>query len=123
MEWVKIIGDTLEYIEKHITEDLDIDDIAKAVNVSPFYFQKGFVMLCGFTVAEYVRNRKLALAGNYIATSNEKIIDIALKYGYDSPDGFTKAFTRFHEITPMAVRKDSVLLKSFAPLKIKFSLE
>jgi len=51
MEWVKIIGDALEYIEKHITEDLDIDDIAKAVNVSPFYFQKGFVMLCGFTVA------------------------------------------------------------------------
>lgn len=62
MEWVKIIGDALEYIEKHITEDLDIDDIAKAVNVSSFYFQKGFVMLCGFTVAEYVRNRKLALA-------------------------------------------------------------
>lgn len=123
MEWVKIIGDALEYIEKHITEDLDIDDIAKAVNVSPFYFQKGFVMLCGFTVAEYVRNRKLALAGNDIATSNEKIIDIALKYGYDSPDGFTKAFTRFHGITPMAARKDSVLLKSFAPLKIKFSLE
>lgn len=123
MEWVKIIGDALEYIEKHITEDLDIDDIAKAVNVSPFYFQKGFVMLCGFTVAEYVRNRKLALAGNYIATSNEKIIDIALKYGYDSPDGFTKAFTRFHGITPMVARKDSVLLKSFAPLKIKFSLE
>lgn len=123
MEWVKIIGDALEYIEKHITEDLDIDDIAKAVNVSSFYFQKGFVMLCGFTVAEYVRNRKLALAGNYIATSNEKIIDIALKYGYDSPDGFTKAFTRFHGITPMVAWKDSVLLKSFAPLKIKFSLE
>lgn len=80
-------------------------------------------MLCGFTVAEYVRNRKLALAGNYIATSNEKIIDIALKYGYDSPDGFTKAFTRFHGITPMVAWKDSVLLKSFAPLKIKFSLE
>lgn len=80
-------------------------------------------MLCGFTVAEYVRNRKLALAWNYIATSNEKIIDIALKYGYDSPDGFTKAFTRFHGITPMVARKDSVLLKSFAPLKIKFSLE
>lgn len=123
MEWVKIIGDALDYIEKHITEDLDIDDIAKAVNVSPFYFQKGFVMLCGFTVAEYVRNRKLALAGNDIATSNEKIIDIALKYGYDSPDDFTKAFTRFHGITPLAARKDSVLLKSFAPLKIKFSLE
>lgn len=51
MEWVKIIGDALGYIEKHITEDLDIDDRAKVVNVSPFYFQKGFVMLCGFTVA------------------------------------------------------------------------
>ena len=51
MEWVKIIGDALGYIAKHITENLDVDEIAKAVNVSPFYFQKGFVMLCGFTVA------------------------------------------------------------------------
>lgn len=122
MEWVKIIGNSIDFIEKNITEELTVNDIAKDVSVSPFYFQKGFVMLCGFTVAEYIRNRRLALAGNDIATSDEKIIDIALKYGYDTPDGFTKAFTRFHGVTPLAARKNSATLKSFAPLKIKFSL-
>lgn len=123
MEWVKTIADSIEFIEDNITEDLTTDDIAKAVNVSPFYFQKGFVMLCGFTIAEYIRNRRLALAGNDVATTNDKIIDIALKYGYDTPDGFAKAFTRFHGVTPLNARKNPVMLKSFAPLKIKFSLE
>lgn len=80
-------------------------------------------MLCGFTVAEYIRNRRLALAGNEIIGTDHPVIDIALKYGYDSPDSFTKAFTRFHGSTPTAVRKDNVMLKSFAPLKIKVHLE
>ena len=80
-------------------------------------------MLCGFTITEYIRNRRLALAGNDLATGKEKIIDIALKYGYDSPDSFTRAFTRFHGVTPTAARKEQVMLKSFAPLKIKLSLE
>ncbi|MCI5679588.1 MAG: AraC family transcriptional regulator [Bacteroidales bacterium] len=123
MEWMAIIGDSIQYIEEHITEEISVNSIAKHVNVSPFYFQKGFAMLCGFTVAEYIRNRRLALAGNDLLATDEKIIDIALKYGYDSPDSFTKAFTRFHGITPASVRKDEVMLKSFAPLKIKISVE
>ena len=123
MEWMAIIGNSIQYIEAHIEEELSVERIARAVNVSPFYFQKGFAMLCGFTVAEYIRNRRLALAGNALVTTDEKIIDIALKYGYDSPDSFTRAFTRFHGATPVAVRRDGAMLKSFAPLKIKFSLE
>lgn len=123
MEWMAVIGNSIQYIEEHITEPLTIETIARAVNVSPFYFQKGFALLCGFTVSEYIRNRRLALAGNDLAATDEKVIDIALKYGYDSPDSFTKAFTRFHGVTPTAARRDGVLLKSFAPLKIRFSLE
>ncbi|MDO5147766.1 MAG: AraC family transcriptional regulator [Oscillospiraceae bacterium] len=123
MEWMKAIGDSVQYIEEHITEEISAESVAEYVNVSPFYFQKGFAMICGFTVAEYIRNRRLALAGNEIAVSDEKIIDIALKYGYDSPDSFTKAFARFHGVTPSAVRKDCAMLKSFAPLKIRISLE
>ncbi|NLK97669.1 MAG: AraC family transcriptional regulator [Epulopiscium sp.] len=123
MEWMTIIGNSIQYIEEHITEDITVDSIAKNANVSTFYFQKGFAMLCGFTVAEYIRNRRLALAGNDLLVTDEKIIDIAIKYGYDSPDSFTKAFTRFHGVTPTSVRKDGVMLKSFAPLKIKISLE
>ena len=123
MEWMAIIGNSIQYIEDHITEDITVEDIAKEVGVSSFYFQKGFAMLCGYTVSEYIRNRRLALAGNELLVTEEKIIDIAMKYGYDSPDSFTKAFTRFHGVTPTSVRKDEVLLKSFAPLKIKISLE
>ena len=123
MEWMAIIGNSIQYIEDHITEDITVEDVAKCVCVSPFYFQKGFAMLCGFSVSEYIRNRRLALAGNDLLVTQEKIIDIAMKYGYDSPDSFTKAFTRFHGVTPTSVRKDAVLLKSFAPLKLKISLE
>ena len=122
MEWMAIIGNSIQYIEDHITEDITVEDVAKCVGVSPFYFQKGFAMLCGFSVSEYIRNRRLALAGNDLLVTEEKIIDIAMKYGYDSPDSFTKAFTRFHGVTPTSVRKDAVLLKSFAPLKLKISL-
>ena len=79
MEWMAIIGDSIQYIEEHITEEISVNSIAKHVNVSPFYFQKGFAMLCGFTVAEYIRHRRLALAGNDLLATDEKIIDIALK--------------------------------------------
>lgn len=123
MGWVECIGEAIGYIEDHITEELTVERISKQVLVSPFYFQKGFTMLCGFTVGEYIRQRRLALAGSELVSTNGKVIDIALKYGYDSPDSFTKAFTRFHGVTPTAVRKDGAMLKSFAPLKIKFTLE
>ncbi len=123
MEWMEAIGKAIQYIEEHITEELSVEKIARYVNISTFYFQKGFSMLCGFTVAEYIRNRRLALAGNDLAIGDEKVIDIALKYGYDSPDSFTKAFVRFHEVTPSQVRKGQMTLKLFAPLKIKISLE
>ncbi len=123
MDWIKLIGDSVKYIEEHITDDITVDGVAASVFISSYYFQKGFSMLCGFSVAEYIRNRRLALAGNEIVAGNGKIIDIALKYGYDSPDSFTKAFTRFHGVTPLSARKDGAVLKSFAPLKIKFSLE
>lgn len=123
VNWVEGIGNALNYIEENITEDLNIDDIAKQAYVSPFYFQKGFAMLCGLTVGEYIRKRKITIAGAEIISSDTKIIDIALKYGYDSPDSFTKAFTRFHGITPAAARKEGAVIKSFASLKIKFTLE
>ena len=123
MEWTEAISKAVTYIETHITEDITVEDIAREIYLSPFYFQKGFSLLCGFTISEYIRNRRLSLAGNELATSEQKVIDIALKYGYDSPDSFTKAFTRFHGVTPSMVQKNEQLLKSFAPLKIKISME
>lgn len=123
MEWTECISKAVGYIEDNLTEKLTIQNIAKQALVSPFYFQKGFAMLCGFTVSEYIKKRRLALAGGEILSTNEKIIDIALKYGYDSPDSFTKAFIRFHGATPASVRKGETMIKSFASLKIKLTLE
>lgn len=123
MEWIESISKAIEYIEAHITENLTTSDIAKEVCISSFYFQKGFSMLCGFTVAEYIRQRRLTLAGSELVSTDNKIIDIAMKYGYDSPDSFTKAFTRFHGSTPTAVRRDGATMKSFASLKINISLK
>lgn len=123
MEWMDAIQESIEFIESHITDDISAEDVASHVFRSSFYFQKGFSMLCGYSVSEYIRNRRLALAGGELATSDVKIIDVAMKYGYDSPDSFTKAFTRFHGISPTMVRKDNVMIKTFAPLKIEISLK
>ncbi|MBD5543586.1 MAG: AraC family transcriptional regulator [Lachnospiraceae bacterium] len=123
MDWIKIIGDAMEYIEENITENLTVSRIADGVDISAFYFQKGFSMLCGYTVGEYIRMRRLSLAGSELLSSDIKVIDLAMKYGYDSPDSFTKAFVRFHGSTPTDVRTNGALLKSFAPLHIKLSLD
>lgn len=123
MTWIESITEAIAYIEKNLTEDLNIADIAKQACISPFYFQKGFSMLCGFTVGDYIRKRRLSLAGSDLIHSHQKIIDIAIKYGYDSPDSFTKAFTRFHGVTPTAVRKEGAMVKSYAPLKMSLILK
>lgn len=123
MNWIEGMQEAISYIEDNLIEDLELEKVAKKVCVSSFYFQKAFSMLCGYTVGEYIRQRRLGQAGIDVATTNEKIIDIAIKYGYDSPDSFTKAFTRFHGNTPTAIRKNGATIKTFAPLKIKFSLE
>lgn len=123
VEWMDAIQNAINFIEEHITDDITAEDVANHVYMSAFYFQKGFSMLCGFTVSEYIRNRKLALAGGELASTDIKVIDVALKYGYDSPDSFTKAFTRFHGVSPSAVRKGDSVIRTFAPLKLKISLK
>ncbi len=123
MDWVAGIHQAIQYIEQHLREELIIRDIAQQAALSPYYFQKGFAMLCGMTVSDYIRQRRLSAAGLEVLTTNRKIIDIALEFGYDSPDSFTKAFARFHGLTPAALRKSGGAVRSFAPLRIKVILE
>ena len=122
-EWTEGIQNAIQYIEDNLTEELDISDIAAKAYISPFYFQKIFGVLCGFTVGEYIRNRRLTLAAEELSSSDIKVIDAAVKYGYDSPDSFTRAFTKFHGVSPSAAKEKGAAIKSFAPLRIKLTLE
>lgn len=121
--WNDGIRNAIYYIEEHLTEDIEVNKIAEQAFVSSFYFQKIFNVLCGFTVGEYIRNRRLTLAAQDLCSTNIKVLDVALKYRYDSPDSFTKAFTKFHGITPSQAREKDCRLNSVAPLKIKLTLE
>ncbi len=123
MEWTEAIREAISYVEKHITEDITMYDVADHVHISPFYFHKGFSILCGYSITEYIRNRKLALAGQELLAEDISVIELAMKYGYDSPDSFTKAFTRFHGYSPSIVRRDKTMLKAFAPLQLTISLK
>ena len=121
--WAEGIQIALQYIEDNLTEDLQIEDIAAKAYVSSFHFQRIFSVLCGFTVGEYIRNRRLTLAAQELSADNAKVIDVAVKYGYDSPDSFARAFTRFHGISPSAAKEKGANLRSFAPVRIKLTLE
>lgn len=121
--WIEGIQNAIEYIENNLTEELKIEDIAEKACVSAFHFQRTFNILCGFTVGEYIRNRRLSLAAQELSKADAKVIDVALKYGYDSPESFTRAFAKFHGISPSAAKIKGANLKSFARIKIKLTLE
>ena len=123
MDWITGMQKAIDYIEANLTEEIDYEKVAAESFSSSYHFQRVFSILCGYTLGEYIRLRRLSLAGAELANGKDKVIDIALKYGYDSPDSFTKAFQKFHGITPSQARADGNMLKSFSRLSIKISLE
>lgn len=122
MKWITALQKTIEYVEKHLLEDISAQDVAANVYLSPLYLQRGFQILTGMTISEYIRNRRLYQAALEIGTTDAKIIDIAMKYGYDTPESFTKAFTRFHGNTPMKLRREHSPAKPFLPMKINIMI-
>lgn len=123
MDWAKGLQNAINYMEDQITETPDYDRIAREMGLSSFYFQRIFSILCGMPPGEYLRCRRLALAGQELLNGEGKVIDLAMKYGYDTPEGFTRAFTRFHGATPSAVRKHRALVRSFSRLSISISVK
>lgn len=113
----------VKYIEDNLTEELDISDIASKAFLSPFYFQKIFGVLCGFTVGEYIRCRRLTLAAEELSSGDPRVLDIAVKYGYESQESFSRAFTKFHGISPSAAKEKGARLKNFAPVQIILTLK
>lgn len=117
------IQKAINYIEDNILTELDYNTVAKEMNVSSHHFQKIFHVLSGFTLGEYVRNRRLSLAASELQLSNCRIMDIAMKYGYDAPESFSRAFERFHGVLPSAAKEKGVTIKSFSRMSLKVILE
>ena len=123
MNLTKGIQNAIQYIEDNILSDLDVKVIAEKAYVSPFHFQRLFYLLSGMTLGSYIRNRRLSLAAVDLQSSDSRIIDIAMKYGYDTPESFSRAFERFHSILPSAAKTKGAKVNSLSPLSIKVSLE
>ena len=121
MDWITGISKAIDYIEEHITEPTDYARAAKEACSSPFNFQRVFALLCGYTLGDYVRMRRLTLAGEELLSTDAKVINVALKYGYDSPESFSRAFTRFHGVSPSTVRKGAAI-HSFSRICVKLIL-
>ena len=121
--WIEGFQESIDFMEQNMTENPDIEEIAGKAALSPFYYQRIFGALCGMTVGEYIRARRMTLAAQELNRKDVKVIDVAVKYGYDSPDSFTKTFQKFHGITPSQAREPGAQLRSFAPLHIKITME
>lgn len=105
MEGLQKMLDSIEYIERNLDNDLYIEDIAAIAYMSKYHFQRMFNMLTGYTVSEYIRNRRITLATQELVNSRSKVIDVAMKYGYESPESFTKHFGKFMVSVHQKLRK------------------
>lgn len=106
----------IDYIEKHLTEEIDQRELARAACCSYFDVGRMFSLIAGISLADYIRRRRLTMAGLELKYENAKVIDVALKYGYDSPVSFTRAFQTFHGINPSALSREAEIPKVFPRL-------
>lgn len=123
MEWTASLRAAIDYMEKHLFEEIRAEDVARAVHISPFYLQKGFRILTGCSMGEYVRLRRLYLAALEIRAGSGTVTELAAKYGYDTPDSFTKAFRRFHGVSPAQLKRNADQIRPFLPLKISLQVK
>ena len=119
----EILQRSVDFIEAHLLDNITYVDVAKHVNMSPYEFHRTFRFISGITPGSYIRNRRLSLAGQELLYTGIKVTDLAMKYWFDSADGFTKAFSRFHGITPSAVKAGAKSLAMYNPLSIKVTME
>jgi AraC family transcriptional regulator len=113
MEWSERMNAAIAYIEDNLAGEIDFNEVAKKACCSTFHFMRIFFAVNGLTPVEYARRRRLTLAAAELSSRTAKVIDIAMKYGYDSPDAFTRAFRNLHGVTPQAAREPGVPLVAY----------
>lgn len=123
MEWVERLNEAISYIEEHLTDEIDYEKLGQIACCSAYHFQRMFTYMAGISLSEYIRRRKMSLAAVDLQGGDLKIIDAALKYGYNSPTAFNRAFHSVHGIAPSAVKNEGVSVKSFPLLKFKITVK
>lgn len=123
MDWLDRMNTAMDYIELYLTDTIEYKQLAKIVCCSVYHFQRMFSFISGVTLSEYIRRRRLTLAANELQNKDSKIIDIALKYGYESPEAFSRAFKSMHGVAPTAARNMGVTLKAYPRMTFFLSIK
>jgi AraC family transcriptional regulator len=120
---VKQFNLSMRYIESNLAGEIDFGKVAQIADCSEYHFRRMFSFLSGMTLSEYIRSRRLSQAAMELRNSGVKVIDLAVKYGYDSPDSFTRAFQGLHGLTPSEARIAGVSLKAIPPLTFQLTIQ
>ncbi|RKN85756.1 AraC family transcriptional regulator [Paenibacillus ginsengarvi] len=123
MDWVQRMERAIGYVEEHLAGELDYGAAAQIACCPAGHFQRMFAFLTDVSLSEYVRRRRLTLAAFELQNSSKKVIDLALKYGYDSPEAFARAFQQLHGTTPTAARSAGAALKAYPRISFQFSIK
>ncbi len=123
MEWIDRLNDAISYIEGHLTDSIDTDQLGRIACCSAYHFQRMFSYMAGIPLSEYIRRRKMSLAAVDLQEKNIKIIEVAGKYGYSSPTAFNRAFQSVHGIAPSAVWNEGASIKSFPAITFKITVK
>ena len=123
MSTVERLNAVVDYVEKNITEELDLNQLAGIACYSLHDFQRMFTFIAEMSITEYIRKRRLTLAGWDLKYNNAKVIDAALKYDYESPVSFARAFQAFHGANPSEAKKSNVSLRIFPRLIFQINVK
>lgn len=121
MEWLKNLSKAIEYIEMNLAGELSYEEAAKIACCSTYYFQRMFSYVTGIPLSEYIRRRRMTQAAFELQTTDSKVLDVALKYGYTSPTSFNRAFQSVHGISPISAKAQGSVLNAYPP--IRFSVK
>jgi len=123
MDLLTQLNSAVKYIEENICDDIELAKVASVTNYSPYHFGRLFYYIVDMPISEYIRRRKLSLAAMELQNAKVKVIDLAVKFGYDSADSFTRAFIKQHGITPTEARRKGVMLKLFSPITFQIKIQ
>lgn len=123
MEWIERLNEAIGYIEEHLTDEIDMEQLGRIACCSSYHFQRMFTYMAGIPLSEYIRRRKMSLAAVDLQGKDMKIIDVAGRYGYQSPTAFNRAFQSVHGMAPSALKKEGVSVKSYPPITFKITVK